>query len=383
MGYLAACGFDTGDTAGAITAGTGGGVVSFSNSIARDGGYSLRCTPVGAGTAEIQYATMDLTTGAAAIYSAATVYHRFYMYIAALPASANEEFFQSWNTGATGKINLRITSAGNILAYDSVTALVGTGTATLVTGVWYMIEVKCATGSPAAFEVMVDGVVDISATGNLNASNNGRVRFGKGNNRNSQGYDIYFDTWAVSDSGYPGRGKGKWVSPTSTPTSQWTSGTGTSNHLEVDEIPVNLADYVMNTTSASRRVLFAFPTTTSLSISGQINAVMPLLLGCRENTSVTSSFDGEIWPSAGFKSIFGSALNITTTDRVIGGFYALNPETSAQWTTAELDASKVGALEANASAQCRIAGAGYYVDYTPPADVIDAYRGFFALTRIQ
>src|SRR5205807_1508502 len=69
------------------------------------------------------------------------------------------------------KAALHLSPSGKLLLYGA-SALLGTGSTTLVSGQAYTISAKIGTGSNAAWEIRINGVVEMSGTGDLGSSNN-------------------------------------------------------------------------------------------------------------------------------------------------------------------------------------------------------------------
>lgn len=121
MGILGMSGFEMGSNMEAEAFIGGASIVT---NIKRTGDYALRISATGTGTGYCRISGYDYT-GMKTSFSAATAYYRFYIYIATLPASLNEEIASLGNTGSGGKLYVRVTSAGNLQAYaaDGTTQL--------------------------------------------------------------------------------------------------------------------------------------------------------------------------------------------------------------------------------------------------------------------
>jgi hypothetical protein len=74
-------------------------------------------------------------------------------------------------------------------------ALLGTGTTTLVSGQIYSIAVEIGTGPSASWAIWINGSPELTGTGNLGSANNGSIKLG-GDSRYTDIY--YYDDVAIS-----------------------------------------------------------------------------------------------------------------------------------------------------------------------------------------
>src|SRR5207248_1807973 len=91
--------------------------------------------------------------------------------------------------------------AGKLLFYDSSGTLRGTGNTALAAGQSYIVSARIGTGANGAWEVRVNGAVDMSGTTNLGANNNGSLKLG-GDGKYTTTY--YYDDVAINTLSYPG-----------------------------------------------------------------------------------------------------------------------------------------------------------------------------------
>jgi hypothetical protein len=114
------------------------------------------------------------------------------------------------DTASGYKAALHLSASDELLFYGS-TSLLGMGTTILMPGQIYTISAKIGTGTDAAFEIRIDGVVEISGGGNLGTNNNGSILLG-GNSTYTTNY--YYDDVAINSQDYPSGG-GAAAAPTS------------------------------------------------------------------------------------------------------------------------------------------------------------------------
>jgi len=341
---------------------TKSGTLSVVTSPKRSGGYALRVNPT---TTSVGWARMGGhdATGQKGDYSVATAYFRWYWQYATLPASGSEPIFQAQQAGGPTKFTLRVTSAGNLAAYDSAGTLQATGSTALSASTWYRIECKVATGASAAWEVLINGVTEISGTANVGTGNNGRSAFGKVADVSGQSVDFYYDDISIDDAAYPGAGAILRLVPTANgSTMQWTAGTGSSNYLEVDDVPFAEASYVKNV-SANDVALFALTDTGTAGITGTINAVRPLIYPRLDSAGTNAT---KLRLKSGATTDDLSTVATTTAGIYLSKVYATDPNTSAAWTLSAVDALEVGAVETTAVLS-RLMDVHVYVEYTEAA----------------
>lgn len=107
----------------------------------------------------------DIITTATAVTSDTGGRLSFYIYVVALPAVTHHIVLLSPSAGAS-VVSIRMTSAGTLQLWNSLTNQIGSDGATLATGTWYRI---CLTHTIASktvnrFEMFVNGASSISVT---------------------------------------------------------------------------------------------------------------------------------------------------------------------------------------------------------------------------
>lgn len=342
--------------------GTGG----FVTSPALGAGASLQSNPLTTGTG---FATIQGLSTAGLInsfWNAADTYLEFVFQVTTLPSADNEPICNVLTTAAAQKIEIRINSSGNLLAYNSGGTLLATGSTALSTGTAYRIGVLCGTGASGSWEVRINGSVEISGTGDLTTTNGGAVQLGKVANRNDETVDFYYGTVWIDDAEFKGAMSSAIAVPTANgSTMQWTSGTGGSDYQEADEIPPAGADtsYVMSPAAGGEVALFDVQDSATIGASGTIHVLVGLVR-VRENIASTSSVLIRI--RSGSTNSDSAARNASTTYSTQERQLVVDPDTSAAWTTSGIDGVEVGAVEANAVAQ-RMDVAYVFVFFTAAA----------------
>lgn len=363
MALLNFCGWETGDSSEAQSS---SGTNSVQTSVVRTGTYAFRANPTTTAVGNHRFAKHSTAGVATTAFGVATLYHRFYFRIATAPAANEEQFYVVLDNGGSDKCYLTLNSSRNIKAYDNAGSLIGTGSTTLSTNTWYRIELQTSTGAGSTtFVVKIDGTNEFNTTANQLTNNHGSVRVGKGVNLNGQSVDFYYDDWAVDDAAFLGAGECKRMGPAANgSTAQWTSGTGSSNYAEVDEIPTDGdTTYIMSTGSAGVVHLVTLTSTSSSGITGTINGAKAWAR-IRENTDVTTATRVRIKSGATNSDTASSDPTTTYANRF--NLAATDPNTSAAWTTSNLDSAEVGVKEDNA-VSTRCTTLSMFVDYVPSA----------------
>jgi hypothetical protein len=179
------------------------------------------------------------------------------------------------------------------------------------------------------------------------------VQVGIRRNFNGQSIDLYFDDLVISDTAFVSTtgeyGVGVLKPNANGSTMTWNQGTGASDYTQVDEIPIDDADYVMSPLSGSPNVaLFDLQSLADASISaGAIFAVKGIVI-CRENTNVSSSHFIRI-RSNSTNSDGGNFTDGNTSSIGLGRVLGTDPHTSSAWSKAAIDDLELGIVENNAA----------------------------------
>lgn len=354
------CGFELGDNVEASTV-LGG---AYSTTTKRTGTYAWRCNTTTTGFASFQIGSMSAATGSDVNLSVADVWIRVYFRYADKPDANDEPILAFFNTSSAVKMEVRLGSDDKLAAYDSTPTVMATGATVLSADTWYLIEVRCGTGAAANWEVKINGVSEISGTGNLTTTNHGRVYLGKHANRNSQVVDFFYDDYAVSDSAYLGAGQCEVMVPNADgSTMLWTGG----DFSNVDEIPADGdTTHLLSTLVIDEAALFGLESAASAGISGTINAVKSLCIIKRDNAEAANGTVSVRLRSGG--------TNANTSDIGVGSayidagrVYETDPADAGAWTTADLDALEVGVVERETTNKTRVTLACVMVDFVPAA----------------
>jgi hypothetical protein len=356
MSFLNICGFETGDMSEALTT---SGSVSIQSSVMRSGTYALRCN--GTGAFRLGAARTTGTVNMAASVSYSRIYFRY----DTKPAANDEPFAMVADSAPNIKLELRLTSTGVIKVYDNTgTNLVGTGATVLSSGTFYRIEFKCSTGNPSAWEVLVNGAVEVSGSSNLGGNPTAQIYLGKWVNRNGGSVDFFYDDVCVSDSAYPGDGKSLLFLPSGDGSfTTWTIGAGAgSKYEQVDELPPDGdTSYLISTQVLLDAYTAAMQDCATVGLSGTINCVKGIYLVKGAGGFINTRIRG------GGTNSDSANISINTVGAYVGieRLLALDPSTSAAWTTGGIDGAEVGVVEASTSVPTRVSAIFLLVDFVP------------------
>ena len=181
--------FETGDFSQAAMH-TGGALVT---SPALAGSYSLQLQRSNS------VANVEIRQSGTTYYNLPTAYYSFLFEYASNPSEGGIVNFQDTASGYKAAIHL--SSSDHLLFYNQAGSLLGTGSTTLQSNTVYTISAMIGPGTNAAWQVLVNGKVELSGTGNLGSTNNGSIRLG-GNSAYTTNY--FYDDVQINSQGYPG-----------------------------------------------------------------------------------------------------------------------------------------------------------------------------------
>ena len=338
MAIIGLCGFETGDTVQAIGV---AGTHAVQGTVKRTGAYALRCNPT---TTGVGYVGLGGYNPKPAAYNAATAYYTFLFRYATKPASNSEPLFTAASTTGANKFHIRINSAGNLSAHNRFGTLMATGSTVLAVDTWYRIDAKVGTGASAAWEVRIDGVSEISGTGDLGAGNNGWGNFGKRLNANGNTVDFFYDDIVVSDSAYVSYTPAIWLLTVNGDGNyqQWSPKSAGAHYVELDETPSDgLSTYVEKVYTAGTFVDTC--TLTSCAAAGVVGTpqlVFSGMLGA--DAAGLGTATGEVRLRSGSTDDDSATAALTVTFLLHAKIYTTDPADAAAWTTAKVNALEVG-----------------------------------------
>lgn len=360
-------GFETGTLTFDINALSGTG--NANSGTVNTGTYSFEANPTTVNTGFINFGIQYLATGQMDVSTSigTNTFTCFYFDYATKPTVNYEEIFRVRTGGGSDKFFMGLDSSGKLIAYDSTAAPIATSTTVLSSGTWYQLCIKVGTGAAGAYELKINGVSEFSGTASLTVTAAGSISMGKINNRNGNGVDYFFDDISVDTAAYnPGVVK-QLIPNAAGTTNNWTGGTNASDWNEVKQIPSDADTTYVKSITANDVALFNVTDTATAGITGTVSGVK--VISIERDEGGVSGLQTELSSS-------GVVASTTTNDPAAayvqrGKIVATDPNTSAAWTLAGVDAVQVGILN-TLSIASRMTSEFLQVLYTPAAAVTGA-----------
>lgn len=327
--------------------GTGSGTRSIQSSVKKTGTYALRVNPTTSGSGALAIGCPSAVGDVTAFCSVADAYIEFFFRVDTLPASGYVIFAKPLNAGAGAMLHIRLNSDGTIAVADAGNTLKTTGTTVLSTATWYRLGINTKPGGAAAYSLKINGTTEVSGTANQGGSNFGLMQLGKLGDTATNTVDFYYDDYVLNNTGFLGNliiktalvdGNG------SRQTYGFSSGTNSSNYLEVDEIPSD-ADTTYVASAGAGVANFTVQDASTAGISGNIKAVV-VYAERKEPSAVTSS------AVIGLDS--NSVRTATTAEDMSTAYLTrqlilnTDPNTSTAWTESGFNAIEIYHKQDNA-----------------------------------
>lgn len=329
---------------------------SVQSTIKKNGSYAAEFDKVTTATPyvafPIGYQSNGIVTNDANIL---TCYFTGYFRYATKPATGNDTV---WNMqgGGNDMLSLNLASDGTLKLYKGTTGsqvLLGTSSTALSQDTWYRIGIKVVAGSSGSYELKINGTSEISGSTDWdsNAPALNIPYLGNRYDRNSLSFKFYWDDVVADDTSYidVDYAVGVLKPNADGSTMSWANGTGASDYTQVDEIPIDTADYVQSPTSGNPNVaLFNFQSRSDAGISnGTIYGIKAVVIH-RENSSVVSATLIRVRSSS--TNSDSGTLNGTTSTQGRNRVLANDPATGSAWSNSAIDAIEAGLVENNAVA---------------------------------
>lgn len=349
-----------------------GGTGSIVTSPVKHGTYAIRFGKTGTNTRWQDMPTVRNADGSINGNSGsyAEMYIECYFRYATKPSSNYEMIFEVMSSGGDPIAFLALNSSGNIAVYDfnnySTPVLVATGSTALSQDTWYKVQFKIVAGSSGSYQLKIDDSSDASGSRSwVITANTRKLSLGVRRNYNSQDIDFYLDDLVISDSAFiltSGEHAIKALKPNANgSTMQWTGGSGASDYTQVDEIPIDDADYVKSNTSGNQVALFDLQSRSDVTIqNGSIYAVKAITISRKESGSGTSTKVRVRSNTTNSDNSSGYSHNTLTLG--LGRLLATDPATGSAWTGSAIDDLEIGEIEEN-SVETRMISALAHILY--------------------
>lgn len=357
------------------------GSFSLSSSVKRSGDYSVRINGLTSG------AITAVGTHVASTADNGPFFARFYINITTLPSAENRIFEME---DAAVMVYLTLDETGVLKLYDEDGQI--TGTTTLSTNTWYLINVRMD-GSPAAGSDVVQAAVDgiIFATSTTRSLSTGITSFTVGGNLNLEAQttgEWYIDDMAVNDStgsaqtGTVGAGSIIHMQPNADGDTAQGSRGGTdsgSDWGQVDEIsPNDSTDYYI--LDVNNDVLFVNMESSSNAGITSSDSITLVQVGIRHVPVLAASASYQMGiksQASGTIDVGGTITHDDTTWKTNGDVLPRNykltsytdPQAGGAWTSALLDTTQIGVRVVDADPDLGIStlwALVEYVDTTAP-----------------
>lgn len=202
------------------------------------------------------------------------------------------------------------------------------------TQVWHHIQIHLIVGDSGTLQIKIDGVLDIDYSGDTKPGTSETITgFYWGGNINA---NYFLDDIAIGTGGWPGDIRYEAIVPTAdTATDQWTPSTGSDAWEMVNEVPYSDTDYISTTTSGHRTLMdLGDFTGTNKEIVAVINWV-------RAWKSDAISDQLKLLLKSGSTEV-NEIFDLLTTVAYKYKIYNTNPDDSAAWEDADIDALQIG-----------------------------------------
>ena len=144
-------------------------------------------------------ANVEIRQSGTTYYNLPTVYYSFAFEYASNAGDGSLVNFQDNQSGYKAAIHL--SPSDHLEFYDINGTLLATGSTVLQPNTVYTLSARIGSGSNAAWQVLLNGNVELSGTGNFGTLNNGSIKLG-GDNVYTSNY--YYDDVQINSQSYPG-----------------------------------------------------------------------------------------------------------------------------------------------------------------------------------
>ena len=349
MSRLLTTGYETGDVAEAGVSVIGANMtmtVVNATPTPRAGSYCLKIAPT-AGTTTVTYKSFALP----AAKTDAWARWAFFIH----PAATTAEWTIAQVLDSTGSAQCSLgwdPASGLLRLYRGVVTLFATASTAFSGDGWHVIEwrTQISTTTTGTSEIWLDGnrVINFSGDNSNTATLNVQeLRLGViAGVATATGAYIAFDDIAINDTagtvnnGRPGDGRVILLTPNGAGSSTQLTRGGTdtgANYSQVNEVPPSMSQYVGSAT-VGQRDLYALANL-PVAISA-VNVVEVLALAQNSDAGA-----GNIAPTlkSGATTNEATAIGLATTAGYVTGRWETDPNTTAAWTAAAIDALEIGA----------------------------------------
>jgi hypothetical protein len=336
------------------------GTYSIQSTVKYSGSYSLRVNPTSSANGNCQFKAWG-ATGAPVNLVSVPFYVGGRFRADTIPSAGDEPLYEELPSSGNGTY-LKLNSAGNIVVYSGAT-LIATGATAISAATWVYLQFSHATGAGAAYEVRINGVVELSGTATFSTGTPVYSLLGRGDN-NGHLIDFYYDDWYFASTVHPTGVTGavvKVLTPSGAGTytgfSALFPSSGEAAYQDVNEIPQTSDTTYVQAPSGSVASTYTFAplgagtilTVKAITIVKDVTSGASYQMRTRSSSTNTDTTAGDPGTSyVRYSQVFNT-----------------DPATGSAWTTGGVNAIEVGPVDANGTNRIRCTAAYAMVLYIP------------------
>jgi|WetSurSiteA1Bulk_404760.scaffolds.fasta_scaffold01970_6 hypothetical protein len=274
------------------------------------------------------------------ILSVSEVYLRVAIWLSAFSSSFVLAAFRKGTT-TLGSIKMNATS--HVLEFYVGGTLVASGTIPTISSGWFLLEWHYKLDNSGVSQIKYEGVLDIDYSGDTTPDSN--TNFDNIYFASTNGIGMAIDDLALNDTGNSdGKGDNSWcgdgrieiLMPNGNGNvNEWTGSdsNSTDNYALVDEVPPSSTDYVEDSTPGNQDAY------TITDFTGTNKQILRVWAEARAMDTVPEGAQMKIGLRTNSTDYLSAAKTLLTSYSVVkGDEYKLNPNDSAAWEDADLDA---------------------------------------------
>lgn len=245
--------------------------------------------------------------------------------------------------GTTDQVLVRVNTSAKLEVVNGDGTVLGTGTTSITTTTFWYLEFKATIGSSSAYEVRLNGVTEISGTGDTQNTANAyvtAVRFAP------SGHNITFDDCYIADTAgannndFLGAIRIEAILPSGAGNTTGFTPSAGSNYECVDEADANDDTDYVSAASVGTKDTYAMGDLATLT-AGTVRAVA-FVPQARVDTSGARDVGGVARTGGADHDTSAQATVNSTSYKQPVLFMEQNPDTGAAWTIAEINAAEFG-----------------------------------------
>ena len=271
-----------------------------------------------------------------------TIYFKFYFYFTGSSGFNNPVFSVSNTSGY--QVTLYFNNPSRTFCFklggDTGSVLGGLYSPALGVSTWHLVEGKITIDNAsgvAQLKLNGNAGLDIDFSGDTQYQSTGQITTVTLGNWTMGSSYYYVDDFVLDDASWIGNTRIQGLVPTGAGNSaQWTPSTG-SNYACVDEVPPNDADYV---TTNSNDQVDTYATGNLTGAIAEVKCVQVQARAVKEGTPTPTKL--ALVVRSGGADYASADQAVQTYFKSLSTIWETNPNTSAAWSTSEVDAMEIG-----------------------------------------